>query len=140
MRTLLVGIGIVTLAACDADPKPKKEAGPPGAATLDELRDRALAAIRADDANAYLDLMGSPAFLARHCAAEPEYSALDEGGAVAGRAEQKIEVRAAVAACAHELDWAKATVERVEGGAPRSASSLQCDPPSQELADLVAVV
>jgi hypothetical protein len=139
MRGLaLCGPAIVAVLGCEAgprEPKAKRSEGP-GAASLEELRERAVEALRAGDDKAYLELVASPAFLLEHCAGEPDIGALEEGGAVAARSQQRYEVRTAVATCT-DLDWAKATLDRVEGGEPKP-SNLTCEPASEEFEDLVS--
>jgi hypothetical protein len=139
MRFLLL-VAALTLPGCESGTRKDKPAGPgAGAASLDELRTRALAAIRANDPEAYLELVASPAFLMKHCADEPEYGALEEGGAVAARDLQRDKIRKALEHCL-DVKWDGATVETEEGGGPKKSTGLSCDPASVEYDDLVSVV
>jgi hypothetical protein len=141
MRIRVLCIPALLLAlGCESTKKEKAggSAGP-GAGSIDELRERALAAIRAGDADAYLELVAAPAFLLKHCADEPEYGALEEGGAVAARDQQREKVRRALERCA-DIAWADATVEGHEGGGPKKSTNLSCDPASVEYDDLITLV
>lgn len=137
MRRLLL---IVAAFGCEPGSRKAPKAGPaPGAASIDELRERGLAAIRAGDVEAYLELVAAPAFLMKHCADEPEYGALEEGGAVAARDVQRDKIRRALERCI-DVRWDGATVESEEGGGPKKSTKLSCDPASIEYDDLVSVV
>lgn len=134
LPAILAGLG------CDPGPRTTKDkaGAAPGAESLDELRERGLAALRAGDDAAYLELVGSPAFLMKYCSEEPRYGALEEGGAVAARDLQKEAVRDAIATCI-DVDWSRATLDHVEGGEPRTESRVSCSPASEEFEDLVSV-
>jgi hypothetical protein len=140
-RAVPTFLAISLALGCESGPRkePKRKSPGPGAASLDELRDRALAAIRAGDPEAYLELVASPAFLMKHCSDEPEYAAMEEGGAVVARDLQRDEIRRALERCI-DVDWAKATIEGHEGGGPKKSTKLSCDPASVAYDDLVTVV
>jgi hypothetical protein len=139
MRYFLL-VAVLTLPGCEPGARKDKVPGAgPGAASLDELRERGLAAIRAGDVDAYLELVASPAFLMKHCADEPEYGALEEGGAVAARDMQRDKIRRGIERCL-DVRWDGSTVEGVEGGSPKKSTDLSCDPASVQYDDLVSVV
>jgi hypothetical protein len=142
MWRILIVAALFTLPGCDSGPRKESKTGGspgPGAASIDELRERGLAAIRAGDPEAYLELVASPAFLMKHCADEPEYSALEEGGAVSARDQQRDKVRRALEHCL-DVKWDGSAVESEEGGGPKKSTNLSCDPASVEYDDLIAVV
>lgn len=130
-----LGAGWVAVALAFAALPPARAAAPAPAAPArpqseDDLVERALAAIAANDGDAYLALIHTVDEIAAQCPKMPRRQAERE------RARAEAKVRRGVASCHFRVDWARARRVAVQGGGARKAVPT-CKPALQTLDDIV---